>query len=59
MNNCRYTPVSLQDLCMNKIISLYWNQDFDSILIHLPIFLQEDYWKEKIKKRHEIIKICL
>jgi hypothetical protein len=59
MNNCSYTPVSLENLCMNKILSLYWNEDFDLILIHLPIFLQEDYWKKKIKKRHEIIKICL
>ena len=59
MYNFTYTPLSLQDLCMNKILFLYWNEHFDSILNDLPVFLQEYYWKEKIKRRHEIIKICL
>lgn len=59
MENCLYTPLSLQNLCMNKILSMYWNEHFDFILTQLPIFLQEDYWKHKFKKRHEIIKICL
>lgn len=55
MNSYSYTPLSLQDLCINTILLQYWNKHFESTILYLP----HPYWQTKIKKRHEIIKICL
>lgn len=59
MKKYSYTPLSLESLCINIILQNHWNSNFYFIYSKLPIFLQEEYWIQKIKKRHEIIKICL
>lgn len=54
-----YSPLSLESLCINIILQENWSHNFDYVFPKLPIFLQEIYWRKKIQKRHEIIKICL
>ncbi len=53
-----YTPLSLEKLCITKILSLVWKDDFESIesicfLLSCPI------WNEKFRQRHEVMKWCL
>lgn len=53
----RYTPLRLEDLCINKILSLVWKENFEEIH-ELGDFLLDPVWKEKFCKRHDIIKWC-
>jgi hypothetical protein len=36
MNYYSYTPLSLQDLCINTILLQYWNKHFESTILYLP-----------------------
>ena len=53
-----YTPLSLEQLCITKILSLVWHNDFDSIQ-GICFLLHNSMWNEKFRKRHEIMKWCM
>lgn len=56
--NCCYTPLSLEKLCITKILSLVWKDDFDSIE-GICFLLYSPMWNEKFRQRHEVMKWCL
>lgn len=58
MNNILYTPLSLEKLCINIILKEVWKDNFNDIK-GINFLLEDDYWLEKFKERHEIIKWCL
>lgn len=53
-----YTPLKLEQLCINIILKEVWDNDLKKIE-GIDFFLKDDLWFEKFKKRHEIIKWCL
>lgn len=57
MDHVRYSPLSLEKLCINRILEEVWNDNFENIN-GLEFFFYELDWREKFKERHEIIKWC-
>lgn len=58
MNNFSFNPLSLEKLCINRILYEVWKDNFKDIN-DINFLLEDKYWREKFKKRHEIIKWCL
>ena len=53
-----FTPLSLEKLCMNRILYEVWKDNFKDIK-EIDFLLKDEYWTEEFRKRHEIIKWCL
>jgi hypothetical protein len=58
MNNVLFSPLSLEKLCINKILYEVWKDNFRDIN-DIDFLLEDKYWREEFEKRHEIIKWCL
>lgn len=53
-----YTPLSLEKLCITKLLLLVWEDDFEMIE-NLSFLLENPIWNKKFKNRHEIMKWCM
>lgn len=58
MNSITFTPLSLEKLCINRILYEVWKDNFIDIK-EIDFLIKYEYWKEQFRKRHEIIKWCL
>lgn len=57
MYSVTYTPLSLEQLCINRILKEVWNEDFKK-MEGIDFLIEDEIWQEKFKRRHEIIKWC-
>lgn len=58
MNNVSFSPLSLEKLCIYRILYDVWKDNFKEIN-DIDFLLENKYWREEFEKRHEIIKWCL
>lgn len=54
-----YSPLSLEQLCITTILSLVWNDHFDSMEGISSFLLDYPIFREKFKHRHDVMKWCL
>lgn len=52
-----FSPLSLEKLCINKILTMHWHDDFEKIEA-ISIIIKSPYWHEEFLKRHSILKWC-
>lgn len=53
-----YTPLPLQDLCINIILEYFWKDKFQDIKEIHTITNLCDSFLQRFQKRHAIIKLC-
>ncbi len=52
-----FSPLSLEKLCINKILLMYWHDDFEKIEA-ISMIIKSPYWYEAFFNRHSILKWC-
>ena len=53
-----YTPLSLEDLCINILLQNFWKDNFQDIREIYAITDLSHYFLNRFQKRHSILKCC-
>jgi len=53
-----FSPLSLEKLCINKILLMYWNDDFEKIY-EISLLIKSTYWHKAFLERYNTLKWCM